>query len=102
MAERGPLQHFSERIQKQITDVLVPLIVEETVALVCAISQEDLPQRTAEGIVDCRFVLGSFRMVGVVRERANTTLDVLLESRIDDSWNVDGGWKLLERRKGCT
>ena len=29
----------------------------------------------------------------VVR-RTHTTLDVLLESRIDDTWNVDGGHEL--------
>ena len=101
VAERGPLQHFSERIQKQITDVLVPLIVEEIVALLCAISQKVMQQRTAGGIVDCRCVSGSFRMVGVVREAANATLDVLLESRIDDSWNDDGGWKFSGPRTGC-
>ena len=33
--------------------------------------------------------------IDVVR-RTNTTLDVLLESRIDDYWNIDGGWALSE------
>lgn len=29
-----------------------------------------------------------------VTRRTNTTLDVLLESRIDDYWDVDGDWEL--------
>ena len=39
--------------------------------------------------------------IDVVR-RTNTTLDVLLECRIDDYWNVDGGRELSEPRTGFT
>ena len=34
--------------------------------------------------------------------RTNTTLDVLLESRIDDDWDVDGGGELSEMWTGFT
>ena len=37
-----------------------------------------------------------------VARRTNTTLDVLLESRIDDYWNVDGYRNLSERCTGFT
>ena len=39
--------------------------------------------------------------IDVVR-RTNTTLDVLLESRTDDYWNVDGDWDLSELWIGFT
>ena len=39
--------------------------------------------------------------IDVVR-RTNTTLDVLLESRIDGYWNVDGGRELSGPRTGFT
>ena len=39
--------------------------------------------------------------IDVVR-RTNTTSDVLLESRIDDCWNVAGGRELSEPWTGCT
>ena len=37
-----------------------------------------------------------------VARRTNTTKDVLLESRIDDCWNVDGGKELQGPWTGCT
>ena len=39
--------------------------------------------------------------IDVVR-RTNTTLDVLVESRIEDDWNVDGGRELSEPWMGFT
>ena len=48
---------------------------------------------------------GSFRFplkyIDAVR-RTSTTLNVLLESRIVDNWNVDGDWKLSRRWTGFT
>ena len=48
---------------------------------------------------------GSFpfplKYVGAVR-RTHTTLDVLLESQIDDRWNVDGDRDLSGPWSGCT
>ena len=41
------------------------------------------------------------RKIDVFR-RTNTALDVLLESRIDDCWNVDGDQNLSERWTGFT
>ena len=41
------------------------------------------------------------KYIDVVR-RTNTTLDELLESRIDDNWNVDGSWELSGPWKGFT
>ena len=37
-----------------------------------------------------------------ILRRTNMTLDVLLESRIDDYWNVDGGRELSEPWTGVT
>ena len=37
-----------------------------------------------------------------VVKRTNTTLDVLLERRVDDIWNVDGGLELSDPWTGFT